>query len=339
MHTVLTRQLKRCNLSEEDCPTDLNQWREFLVRINRVYTDLDQERYLSQRAQEVSSREMQELYNHLIFTEKFASIGQLAAGMAHEINNPLSYVISNLNILEARLSTVEQLVKLNQQLLLTMKTAEKSQLQSICDQISKLIEEQKLVAIFADIAPLLAESKEGLLRINKIVQALKVYSGASKEKMQPVDINACLEAAVELAWNTLKYQCVLNKKLGDLPKIMGLPAQLEIVFTNLIKNAVESIVEKGEITIISQLKDTEILVSIADNGSGIALENLQKLFTPFFTTKSSNHATGLGLAMSQAIIRLHGGVIKVTSKVGMGSTFTIHLPLHPVLDTPVERQS
>lgn len=223
----------------------------------------------------------------LIQSEKMATLGQLSAGIAHEINNPLSFILSNMNTLEKRIANAD----------------------------------------YHDSKEIVSESVEGLLRIKKIVADLKTFSGTERENVQKNNINTCIESAISLIWNELKNKCVLNKKFSELPPILCSYAQIESVFINLLLNAGQSITENGEITIESFVnKENEIEVRISDNGHGISAENLKKLFTPFFTTKPVGTGTGLGLAVSYGIVKKYNGRITVESVVGKGTTFTVFLP-------------
>ncbi len=236
------------------------------------------------------------MQDHLIQVEKMATVGQLTAGLAHEINNPLSYALSNMTVLDERLVALEKHLPPN----------ERNQ----------------------DTHDLITETEEGLLRIKKIISDVRGVSSEKKEELQPVDINTCIESAVELAWNKIKDKCVLQKKLDpSLPKIMGYPNQITQVFMSLILNAVTAIKEKGEINFVTIRKDASIIIIITDTGCGIEPENLKKIFNPFFTTKGVGYGQGLSLSRAYEIIQSLKGTITVTSKVDQGTTFTIELPI------------
>ncbi len=241
-------------------------------------------------------KHLNEMQSQLLQSEKMATVGQLAAGIAHEINNPLSYVVSNIAALEKR--------------------------------ISKLYSDQKPDALKNnDIPDIFHETEEGLSRIQKIVNSLKIFSNNAEGLTEKKNINVCIESAIALSWNALKNKCTLHKNFNTVPDIFCNSQQIEVVFVNLLINAAESIINFGEITITSTANASEIQVSITDNGSGISLDNLPHIFEPFFTTKLMGRSSGLGLTLSYNIIKIHGGVITVDSALGKGSTFTVYLPI------------
>jgi len=233
-------------------------------------------------------RHVNEMQAQLLQSEKMATVGQLAAGIAHEINNPLSYVVSNISTLEKRV------LKLN---------------------------------INNDISEIFHETEEGLSRIQKIINSLKIFSSGGEDLSEKKNVNVCIESAVALSWNVLKNKCVLHKNFGNLPDIFCNAQQLEVIFMNLLINAAESITDSGEITVVSTVNDAEIQISVSDNGSGISPDHLPRIFEPFFTTKLVGQSSGLGLTVSYNIVKIHGGTITVDSTVGKGSTFIVHLPI------------
>lgn len=327
-HAVLLRQLKRLKLSEDQIPT-LAQWQGILEQIDDSYNDADESRYLNERSINISSREMTEknqellaiisklrnVQQDLIQAEKMATIGQLSAGIAHEINNPLSYALSNIGVLQKRLPILLQLLDFYQN------PNHNLPLPEIINQIN-------VPSILADLLPLVVETKEGLIRIKDIVENLNQFTRTRKETNILIDLNTILESAIKIMHNKLKYKCNLQVNLGELPKILGNPTELSVAFINLLMNAEQSIKDKGNIIITSKVSYSDILISITDNGCGIAPENLTKIFTPFFSTRPIGTGIGLGLSTAYGIIKLHNGTIKVESKEGVGSTFTIYLPIN-----------
>lgn len=340
IHPVLQRQLKRLSISE-DQPPSLDQWRELVKHVNQSYQDNDLGQYLNEQSIKVSSHEMSEKNKMLLETitqlkraqyqviqsEKMAVIGQLSAGIAHEINNPLSFVMSNINILHKRLSIIFQLIKLSQQLANTAHAQQRNELDNDCKKLISFSEQNQFPSIMADIEDIMHESKEGLNRIKAIVSSLSVFLNTDDNSTESVNINDCIKSAIEMVFNKLKYKITLHKKLADLPLIQGSSSQLTLVFINLLTNATDAITEQGEITVTTGVMDSNIVVTVMDTGCGIAPEDISKIFTPFFTTKAIGTGMGLGLATVYGIVQLYGGNITIESKVGLGSTFTVQIPI------------
>ena len=262
---------------------------------------------------------------HLVQSEKMASLGQMAAGVAHEINNPVGFVTSNLGTLAEYTGVFKRLIEdyetLTDQVTPDQNTAE------VLHRIAEMRQEEDLDFIREDIDALLTESLNGMNRVKEIVQGLKSFAHIDEAEMQIADINKGIEATLRVVWNELKYKCKVNTKLKPLPKIRCYPGQLNQVFMNLLVNAAHAMEDQGEITIETEATESKIIIRISDNGVGIPEEHLSKLFNPFFTTKPVGEGTGLGLSISYGIIRKHGGSIEVASKVGRGTTFTIYLPI------------
>jgi two-component system, NtrC family, sensor kinase len=179
-----------------------------------------------------------------------------------------------------------------------------------------------------DIVALLSESRDGLLRVKRIVQDLRDFSrGGAEEVWQTIDLHASLDSTLNIVHNELRYKAGIVRSYGDLPEIECLPSRLNQVFLNLLVNAGHAIDGNGTITITTGVDGAEAWISIRDTGCGIAPENLNRIFEPFFTTKPVGQGTGLGLSVSYAIVRKHGGRIEVESEVGRGTRFTVRLPL------------
>jgi PAS domain S-box-containing protein len=245
-------------------------------------------------------QQLVENQQQLIQSEKMAFLGQLAAGVAHEINNPLGYVMSNLEVLSEDF----------EELLEELRAA-------TGEQDSAKVEEA---------AEILRESIAGLDRLADIVQRLKNFARPADETLEEADLNHEVEEALKIVWNEIKHKCTVNKRLGELPLLRCRPGQLNQVFTNLLANAAQASPAQGEITVETEFTGTEIVVRVADMGKGISEENIPRLFTPFFTTKPAGEGTGLGLSVSYGIVQKHNGTIDVESEPGHGSTFTVRLP-------------
>ncbi len=258
----------------------------------------------------------------LMQSEKLASIGQLAAGVAHEINNPVCYVISNLDLLA---QYIDQIVAYD--LLLQGHCGELSP--PTRELMKKERESLDMEYILTAGVALIAESLEGAERVSKIVRDLKTFSHVGGEERELMNLNRCLESALNIVHNELKYVATIRKEYGDLPEILCNPGQLNQVFLNLLVNAGHAIIPPGEIMLKSWCDEEFVHVSVSDTGEGIPEEIRCRLFEPFFTTKEVGRGTGLGLSISYEIIKKHGGAIMAESEVGVGSTFTVSLPRTP----------
>ena len=273
------------------------------------------------------NRQLQENQQQLIQSEKMASIGQLAAGVAHEINNPIGFVKSNLGTLAEYVGFFKKLLVLQDQLITPLEVAAPSDCKGLLEQVRSLREEEDLDFVMADVDNLLAESIDGIQRVQDIILNLKSFARAGESKRVEADINEGIESTLKIVWNELKYKCQVHKNLKSLPRIPCYPGQLNQVFMNLLVNAAQSIPESGNIHISSESDGQCITVRVADTGAGIPPEVMGRIFDPFFTTKGVGKGTGLGLSISHGIIQKHGGTIEVESQVGDGTVFTIRLPV------------
>ena len=283
----------------------------------------DQNAYLETEVQR-RHLENQAVHMQLLQSEKLAAIGQLAAGIAHEINNPIGFVNSNLNTLNGYLRDVfcvmDACDAALDEKLLPVKTLQN---------LRELKQAKQLDYLRSDIPELIAESRDGLSRVRDIIQDLKDFAHADKNDWELGDLHKGLDSTLNIIANELKYHCTVTKQYGEIPPIYCLPSQLNQVFMNLLINAAQAIETKGDIHILTGCAGQDVWVEISDSGKGIALENLPRLFEPFFTTKPVGKGTGLGLSISQNIVRKHGGRIEVVSQLGVGSRFRIWLPIRP----------
>lgn len=266
-------------------------------------------------------QELQTTQAQMLQREKMASIGQLAAGVAHEINNPIGFISSNLATLGKYVERLATFVNRQTEICAPSLAAEQRA------EVEKVRLDLKIDRILADISPLIAESLDGSGRVRTIVRDLKSFSRADEGESQAADIVACLDSAVNIVWNELKYKATLRKDYGDIPPVKCYPQQLNQVFMNLLINAVHAIDRQGEININARQEGTDIVITISDTGCGIPPEHLGKIFEPFFTTKDSGTGTGLGLSICYDIIKRHHGEIRVTSTSGKGTTFTVSIPV------------
>ncbi len=275
---------------------------------------------------DISNRKKME--SRLVQSEKMASLGQLAAGVAHEINNPIGFVSSNVKTLSEYIDVFKLLLEKYQSYSDCVNQGDQELQNKLIKEINELREQEDIESIIEDTSDLLKESDDGLIRVKDIVLNLKSFVRLDETGSIEANINECIEATLKIVWNELKYNCEIVKEYGELPMLQCVPGQLNQVFMNLLVNASHSIKENGIITIQTEATSSEIIIRIIDTGEGIPEENLKELFTPFFTTKPVGQGTGLGLSISYGIVEKHNGRIDVESKVGKGSCFTIHLPLN-----------
>lgn len=253
--------------------------------------------------------------------EKMVMVGQLTAGIAHEINNPISFISSNIVLLGKYCKRLLTVIEAQQEALLSVipDSHQTEQLQTVRHNL-------KIEQVFRDIPEMIRETMEGVDRIKCIVNALKNFSRMDDSEMQLSDINQCLESTLNIASTELAQQTI-KWELGELPQILCYPQRLNHVFMNLLANAHHATDTKGEITVRSWHAQERIFISFNDTGCGIPEHQLLRIFEPFFTTREAGRGTGLGLSISNEIIRNHGGEIRVDSEVGHGSTFTVSIPL------------
>jgi len=259
----------------------------------------------------------------LLQQEKMASIGQLAAGIAHEINNPVGYVNSNVGTMENYMDDFLSVVRFLEEL----QHREASQ-PELAGEIQCLIEEHDIEFIKDDCLSLLKESKEGLKRVKQIVQDLRDFSHVDEVDWVEADLIQGIDATLNIVANEVKYKAKVIKEYHDIPKVACIPSQVNQVVMNLLVNASQAIEGQGEITIKTGLyDDKQVAIQIRDTGMGISKENLPKIFDPFFTTKPVGSGTGLGLWLSFSIIEKHSGQLLCDSEVGAGTVFTMVLPI------------
>jgi len=264
---------------------------------------------------------LQQMQGQIIQQEKMASIGQLAAGVAHEINNPMGFITSNLTSLAKYAGRLDEYIAALQQSIGSCPTHPDTV------EIDQLRQKLKVDYIISDVCELVNESLDGANRVRRIVQDLKSFSRVDQVESCRTNLNEALETTINIAWNELKYVATLERDLGAVPEIVCYPQQLNQVFLNLLVNAAQAIEKQGIITVRTWSDNDRVYVSVADNGKGMPKEVQQRVFDPFFTTKEAGKGTGLGLSISADIIRKHGGDISVESELGVGTTFTVRLPI------------
>jgi two-component system NtrC family sensor kinase len=268
-------------------------------------------------------KEQEDAQLKIIQQEKMASIGQLAAGVAHEINNPMAYIISNLQSLQKYCDNISQFMSIHKEVLASLKKPENDQLFS---KVNEANAQLKINFVMQDMNDLIDETLSGARRVKNIVQDLKGFARMETEVCL-ADINEGIESTLNIIWNEIKYKAEIKKDLGDIPLTKCNIGQINQVFMNILVNAAQAIETRGEIFIKTQADKKNIFVFISDTGKGMPLEVMNKIFEPFFTTKELGKGTGLGLSVTYDIIKKHDGDIKVESEIGKGTTFAITLPI------------
>jgi two-component system NtrC family sensor kinase len=279
---------------------------------------VDHQRRRGRRAEE----ELRTMQEQLFRQDKLAAVGQLAAGIAHDINNPVGFVKSNLVSLR----------KYTSRLLAWVDTVDGEVLRWLPRRVKGELETRRrqlnMAYIRDDLPSVIDESLEGVERIRKIVSDLLSYARNDAEAVKPVDLLSCIDSSVSLLWNEIKHRCELIRECAPLPPVLCDPQRISQVFVNIISNALHALPpEGGRLTIQTLVEGESAVVRFIDNGSGIPADILTRIFDPFFTTKEPGKGTGLGLAISHQIVQRYGGSIEVESQEGSGTTFTIRLPV------------
>jgi two-component system NtrC family sensor kinase len=307
-----TAQLAQANARLEEDIRRREEAEAELLRRNAELTELNARLSMTQQ--------------QLVQSEKLASIGQLAAGVAHEINNPIGYIFSNFGTLEHYMTG-----------LMNMLTAYEKAEQHIgepeaVDKLKALRKSVELDFLKEDIPILMGESKEGIIRVRKIVQDLKDFSRVdATQEWQLANLHQGIDSTLNIVNNEIKYKADVIKEYGEIPDIECLSSQINQVIMNMVVNAAHAIgAARGRITIRTGLEGEYVWVQISDNGAGIPKENLSRIFDPFFTTKPVGKGTGLGLSLSYGIVQKHQGRIEVDSEIGMGTSFRIVLPIRHI---------
>jgi signal transduction histidine kinase len=298
----------RMNVERDNRIVELSTLNETLQRVNAMLEDAQ---------------------GQLIQSEKLASIGQIAAGVAHEINNPVGFVSSNLGTLESYLQRVFALLGAY----IEADNAAPVAASPALVRARMLRSGHDFDFLRSDIVDLLKESREGLVRVKGIVQDLKDFSRTGgEEAWEMADLHAVLESTLNIVRSELKRKARIEINYGDLPKVECVPSRLSQVFINLLVNAGQAIDAEGKVTLSTGVEGSQVWIRVEDTGSGISEENLSRIFDPFFTTKPVGEGTGLGLSVSYAIVLKHGGQIDVESEIGVGTQFTVRFPIR---HTPV----
>jgi len=310
----------------------LDRERKSRKHAERLLEEKSRELYESFQSLEEAHEELKQNQRQLVQSEKMASLGVLSAGVAHEINNPIGFVSSNLSTLSEYVPVFYETFVLLKDLLSKLENDPGHDINYLT--VQSFLEDKEVDFLVEDTAEILAETREGLTRVTDIVAGLQTFARAEKATMEEVDIVACMRSTASLVKADSKHSFEIIDELCSVPTVMGNTGKLGQVFMNLIVNAVQavsSVKEDGRVTLRSSQKDRFVCVEVCDDGPGMSESVIEKIFEPFYTTKAEGEGTGLGLSLTQGIIDEHGGRIELSSKLGEGSTFTIALPVHDAI--------
>ncbi|AOJ77198.1 histidine kinase [Burkholderia ubonensis] len=326
--TDMLERLVRVRTAELE--TALRRYEQTTAMLQRtrenMATEIDERRAAQARLEQEKDEqrrllhELEETHVQLLQSEKLASIGQLAAGIAHEINNPIGFVSANLNTLKTWVRGLLDVVAAHDALLPQLEPAAR-------DALAAQRRAADLDYVRDEIVTLIDESIDGTMRVRRIVQDLRDFSRPGSDEWSVVDIHAGLESTLNVVHNELKYKADIVREYGDVPHVECLPSQLNQVFMNLLVNAAQAIPGRGVITIRTTSDGDHVTIAISDTGKGMPPDVMRRIFDPFFTTKPVGQGTGLGLSVSHGIVERHRGTIDVTSVPGQGTTFCVRLPI------------
>jgi len=301
-----------------DCPTYRQAIADPIYMIGESFNNMMHILEVQRHSLEEAYDELKTAQSTILQQEKMASVGQLAAGVAHEINNPMGFISSNLGSLSKYLERLAEFI--------ATQSAALDNPEAV-PQVAEARKKLKIDYVIQDTRDLIAESLDGADRVKKIVQNLKSFSRVDQAEEQPADLNECLETTLNIIWNELKYKTTVHKEYGELPRLKCFPQQLNQVFMNILVNGAQAIEKQGEITIRTWAEAGAVKVAISDTGGGIPADKVKRIFEPFFTTKPVGKGTGLGLSICYDIVKKHDGEILVDSVEGSGTTFTVVLPI------------
>jgi two-component system, NtrC family, sensor kinase len=310
--------IKPCELDVLTLSVERALERRSLQRTARVY-----KAHLEKQNIELATRksELERLQGQLVHTEKMASLGQLAAGIAHELNNPAGFVYGNMDLLRDYLGQLQRLLTVYEQIELSVEAA---------NTISAMKHRIGYERLIGDLDSIISDCREGSERICDVVKNLRLFSRLDEAEVKQIEIHGGIDSTIRLLSRYFSSSRITVKRdYGTLPLVSCYAGQLNEVWMNLLANAAQSISGKGEVGIATRLESESVVVEISDTGIGIPEDNLSRIFDPFFTTKPVGEGTGLGLSISYGIIERHGGTITATSRIDGGTTFIVKVPIEP----------
>jgi two-component system NtrC family sensor kinase len=325
VHKLLERQLKKLALEAAAPP----RFDKFVEAIDAAYQQADRDRQMVERSLELASSELFErnqqlredieqrkrLEVELAQAEKLRAVGQLASGIAHELNTPIQYVGDNISFLKHAFGVLMPLI------------------QRAMAQGDAGVPRKELDFLYAQIPEAISATLEGCNRVAEIVGAMKMFAHADRNEYAAADLNGALTATLAVARNRLKYVAEVALDLGQLPEVECNLGELNQVFLNLLVNAADAIEDKhhgaalGSVRVTTRHDGEHVLIEVSDDGCGIPEAARAHIFEPFFTTKEVGRGSGQGLAISRSIVDKHGGALSFTTTLGQGTTFRIELPL------------
>jgi signal transduction histidine kinase len=332
-----TDEIGRVAASFDKMIDDLKKTTTSIDNLSREITDrkkAEEKAKLACEKLEKANTELKEMQSELVQNAKLASIGQLAAGIAHELNTPIGFVAGNFETLQSYVFKMKELLQMHGELIGDIEVTEKSELLEKSRVIDKSRNSMKIDFILEDIAVLFNDSREGLRRVTNIVRILRDFSRIDQlGNLDTYNINDGIKTTLVVARNEVKYDIDVKPELSEVPPIICNAGQINQVLLNLIINAAQAIksqkrTQKGIIEIKTYITHDDLVCEISDNGPGIESNDIPHIFDPFFTTKPAGHGTGLGLSISyDIVVSKHNGRLFVDSSVGKGTKFTMKLPL------------
>ena len=285
---------------------------------------------------------MQQTQSQVIHTTKLASLGQMIAGVAHEMNTPIGFVKSNVEVVRELVTEHRQLVGKclhGFDMMLAADLRNPQMVEPVRRAMAKLRAALAADERMRDGDDLLKDAVDGLVQIANLVKNLKGFARVDRDGMDALDLNECIESALTIAAHQLRDRVEVVKEFAQLPKINGVASQINQVLLNLITNAAQAMEEGGKLTLVSRRSGDQVEIDVTDTGGGIPDNVMPKIFDPFFTTKAVGEGTGLGLSIVHKIVQSHGGSIKVRTAPKKGSTFTISFPVdHALLKQSAEHK-
>ncbi len=325
MPPVYERAIKRERAARERAEALLESKSLELYHLNQELREQHARLQLRNAEVEKAHASLQKAQAQLIQSEKLASVGQLAAGVAHEINNPMAFIICNLGTMKTYGATMARLILGYRRYAQGAAVGQPDG--ALLAELHSLEDREQVEDLLADVEDLIAESLDGAARVRDIVQGLKNFSRVDEAPFAEADVHAGLESTLKMVANELKYKCTIERRYGPLPLVPCHLAKLNQVFMNLLVNAAQAIEQHGTITLTTWTDAQHAFIEIRDTGCGIPADKMGSVFDPFFTTKPVGSGTGLGLSISYGIVEEHGGRIHVQSEPGVGTAFTLQLPL------------